>query len=136
MASSVFNGTNLLVKIDGTAVGHTTSCEISLSVDMPEATSKDSSGFQEVIAGVISGSISFDGLVDYTDTNDNVDDLATALLGRTSIEAVFGTAVSGDQIYTADGFISELSVSGDMEAAATYSGTITLTGPIVASTNA
>lgn len=53
----VFNGTNLLLKFaaDGgspASIGHSTSCSLSLSNDLPEATTKDSSGFQEVISGV------------------------------------------------------------------------------------
>jgi hypothetical protein len=49
--TGVFNGTNLVLKIEGGTLGHTTSCSLSLSNDLPEATSKDSSGFQQVIAG-------------------------------------------------------------------------------------
>ena len=54
MASTVFNGTNLLIKIADdagtpTAIGHTTSCTISFTNDMADATTKDSSGFSEVI---------------------------------------------------------------------------------------
>ena len=72
MASTVFNGTNLLVKIadDGVSpatIGHATSCTISFSNEMSTTTTKDSSGFAEVIPGVRSAEISFDGLVDYTD---------------------------------------------------------------------
>jgi len=51
--SGVFNGTNLVLSVEGTNLGHTTSCSLTLSTDLPEATTKDSSGFQEVIAGVI-----------------------------------------------------------------------------------
>ena len=60
--TSVFNGTNLILTVEGATLGHTTSCSLSLSNDLPEATTKDSNGLQEVIAGVISGEISFDGL--------------------------------------------------------------------------
>ena len=67
--TSVFNGTNLLLKIETVTLGHTTSCSLTLSNDLPEATTKNSSGFQEVIAGVISGEISFEGLVDYSDSS-------------------------------------------------------------------
>ena len=63
--TGVFNGTSLILKIEGTALGHTTSCSMTFNVDLPEATSKDSSGYQELITGVKSGEISFDGLVAY-----------------------------------------------------------------------
>ena len=47
--TSVFNGTNLILTVEGDTLGHTTSCSLSLSNDLPEATTKDSNGFQEVI---------------------------------------------------------------------------------------
>jgi len=72
MASTIFNGTNLLLKVitDGgtlATIAHTTSCSVSFTNDMADATTKDSSGFSEVIPAVRSAEISFDGLMDYTD---------------------------------------------------------------------
>jgi len=132
--TSVFNGTNLILTVEGATLGHTTSCSLSLSNDLPEATTKDSNGFQEVIAGVISGEISFDGLVDYSDTA-NAIEMADYLLARTQITCVFGTAVTGDDVYTAEGFLSSVEQSAEMESPVSYSGSITLTGAITKSTN-
>jgi len=132
--TGVFNGTNLILKVEGGALGHTTSCSLSLSNDLPEATSKDSSGFQEVIAGVISGEISFDGLVKYDDST-NAIQLADFVLARTQITCIFGTAISGDAVYSAEGFLSSVEMSAEMESPVTYSGSITLTGAITKSTN-
>lgn len=133
--AGVFNGTNLAIKVQGTVVGHTTSCTLSVNLDVADATTKDSAGWSEGIAGLKSGEISFDGLVDYSDTN-NAEELLDLLISRTKIVAVFGTNVSGDSIYTCDGFISSIEESAEMEAAVTYSGTITITGPIVKSVKA
>lgn len=132
--TSIFNGTNLILQVEGTALGHTTSCSLSLSNDLPEATTKDSNGFQEVIAGVISGELSFDGLVDYSDTA-NAIELADYLLARTQITCVFGTSVTGDAIYTAEGYLSSVEQSAEMESPVSYSGSITLTGAITKSLN-
>ena len=133
--TGVFNGTNLLLKVEDVTVGHTTSCTLTISHDLPEATTKDSAGWQEVISGVRSGEISFEGLVDYTDTA-NAIELADYIINRTQITAVFGTTESGDSIYTAEGFISSIEQSAEMESPVSYSGSITITGPIVKSTNA
>ena len=132
--TSVFNGTNLILKVEGDTLGHTTSCSLSLSNDLPEATTKDSNGFQEVIAGVISGELSFDGLVDYSDTA-NAIELADFLLARTQITCVFGTEATGDAIYTAEGYLSSVEQSAEMESPVSYSGSITLTGAITKSVN-
>ena len=143
MASSVFNGTNLVLKFiaDGgtlEALGHSTSCSMTISQDLPEATTKDSSGYQEVISGLRSAEISFDGLIDYTDTSDslkNVDGIASLITGRNKIHWSFGTAETGDTVFTGEGFIASLEQSAEMESPATYSGTITVTGAITQSTN-
>tara|TARA_R100000654_G_scaffold3137_1_gene10872 strand:+ start:1759 stop:2184 length:426 start_codon:yes stop_codon:yes gene_type:complete len=132
--TGVFNGTNLILKVinDGgspVATGHTTSATLSLSADMPEATSKDSSGFQEVIAGVMSGEITFEGLVAYDDSA-GADEITTYLLGRTKVDWTFSTATTGDTLYSGEGFISSCEVSAEMESPVTYSGTITTTGAI------
>ena len=59
--TGVFNGTDLLLKLtDGTSIatstiiGHSTSCSLSLSNDLPEATTKDSNGFSRCIFRTLS----------------------------------------------------------------------------------
>ena len=143
MASTVFNGTNLLVRIadDGVSpatIGHSTSCTISFTNDMAAATTKDSSGYSEVIPAVRSAEISFDGLVDYTDGAGGMtggSEIAHKLLTRQKCDFSFGTAATGDSIYTGEGYISAAEISGAMEEAVTYSGTITVTGTITESVN-
>ena len=76
----------------------------------------------------------FDGLVDYSDTA-NAIELADYLLSRTILTCVFGTATSGDAIYTAEGYLSSVEQSAEMEGPVSYSGSITLTGAITKSTN-
>ena len=132
--AGVFNGTNLLLKVGETVVGHTTSCTLSVSNDMADATTKDSQGWSESLAALKSGEISFDGLVDYSDAN-NAEQLLDLLMARTKVTCVFGTATTGDSVYTAQGFVSSLEQSAEMEAAVTFSGTITLTGAITKSVN-
>ena len=132
--TGTFNGTNLLLKVEGTTVGHTTSCTLSISHDLPEATTKDSAGWVEVISGARSGEISFDGLVDYSDAANAVE-LVDYVIARTMVTCVFGTVASGDAIYTAEGYISSIEQTADMESPVSYSGSITLTGAIVKSVN-
>ena len=132
--TGLFNGTNLILTVEGSTVGHTTSCSLSLSNDLPEATTKDSSGFQEVIAGVMSGEISFEGLIAYDDSS-NAIEMADFLLARTQLTCVFGTATTGDDVFTAEGFLSSVEMSAEAESPVSYSGSITLTGAITKSTN-
>ena len=132
--TGVFNGTNLILTVEGATVGHTTSCSMSLSMDTPEATTKDSNGFSEYIGGVKGGELSFEGLIAYDDAS-NAIEMADFLLARTQLTCVFGTAEAGDAIFTAEGFLSSVEMSAEMESAVSYSGSITLTGAIVKSSN-
>ena len=132
--TGVFNGTNLVLQVQGNEIGHTTSCSLSLSNDLPEATTKDSNGYAEHIAGVISGEISFDGLVAYDDTT-NAIELNDFINARTQITCIFGTTVTGDEVYTAEGFLNNVETTAEMESPVSYSGSITLTGAITKSTN-
>ena len=140
MASTVYNGTNLLLKfaVDGSTpvtLGHTTSATLTITHDLPESTSKDSSGFQEVISGLRSGEISFEGLVDYTDTL-NHDEIFTMVSNRSKVDFTFGTIIKGDAFLSGEGFISSLEINADMESAVTFSGTIVTTGAITQANNA
>jgi TP901-1 family phage major tail protein len=137
--TGVFNGTNLILKFHSTdgsevAVGHSTSASLSLSADLPDATTKDSSGFNEVIAGTRTGELSFEGLVAYDDSNNAVE-AADYLIARTKVFWEFGTAVSGDEVYSGAGFINAVEMSAEMESPVTYSGSITVTGAIAKATN-
>ena len=140
MASTgLMNGTLLVLSIatDGNTfynLGHSTSSSLSFALDTPEATSKDSGGYREVIAGTRSLDISFDSLVAYDDTID-VDAMISYANNRTKIHARFGTAVSGDTTYTVQGFISSIDYTADAEAPITFSGTFTSTGSVTVATN-
>lgn len=132
--AGVFNGTNLLLKVQGTVVGHTTSCTLTINQDIADATTKDSAGWSEGIAGLKSGEVSFDGLVDYSDAN-NAEQLLDLLISRTEIDVVVGTAATGDSVYSAKGFIASLEQTGEMESAVSFSGSITLTGAVTKTLN-
>ena len=133
-STGIMNGTLLVLQVstDGssfTNIGHSTSASLSFSLDTPEATSKDSGGYREVIAGTRSIEISFDGLVAYDDSVD-IDTLLGYANNRTKIHARFGTAVSGDTTYAVQGFLSSIEYTADSEAPITFSGTFTSSGSI------
>lgn len=108
-------------------LGHSTSTTINLNVDLPESTSKNSNGFREVIAGVKSGEIAVDGLVDYSDSV-NFNELATMMLTNQKAEFYFQDSVSNRLIYNGEGFIESVEQVAEMENAVSYSLGINLTG--------
>lgn len=129
--TGIFNGSLLSVKVSGSKLLNSTSCSLSLSVDTPEATTKDSGGFQELIAGVKSGEITFEGLVAYdSGSGVQIGDISDELIAGTKVTWEFSTDVSGDDRYSGEGFISSIEITADMESPVSYSGTIVTTGTI------
>ena len=138
-STGIMNGTLLVLGIatDGSTfynIGHSTSSSLSFALDTPEATSKSSGGYREIIAGTRSLEISFDGFVAYDDTID-VDALLSYAKNRTKITAKFGTAVAGDTTYSVEGFITSVEYSAESESPISYSGTFTSTGSVTVATN-
>jgi predicted secreted protein len=129
--SGIINGTLLTIKVGGSKLLNSTSASMSLTLDTPEATTKDSGGFQNLIAGVKSGEISFEGLVAYdSGSGVQIGDISDELISGTSVSWEFSTDVSGDDKYSGNGFISSIEITADMEAPVSYSGTIVTTGVI------
>lgn len=112
------------------AIGHSSSTTINLNVDLPESTTKDSSGFREVIAGVKSGEIAVDGLVDYSDSV-NFNELASHMMLKDKLEFYFEDSVSGLLVYNGEGYIESVEQIAEMENAVSYSLGIKLTGLVV-----
>ena len=129
--SGIFNGSLLSIKVDGNKLLNSTSCSLSLSADTPEATTKDSGGFQELIVGVKSGEISFEGLVAYdAGSGSQIGDISDELIAGTQVTWEFSTDVAGDDKYSGFGIISSIEITADMESPVSYSGTIVTTGAI------
>ena len=143
---AILNGTVYVLKMgtDGAEVQFADQTEGSLSMTMEtrDITTKDSSGFRELLGGVRSASLSFSGLVDSTLTSTG--DLAflmdqmvghdTAANARTSTHVLFGfdAAVSGDSdsLFEGDAFITSIEVSAGTEDNVSVSATLEFTGAI------
>jgi predicted secreted protein len=128
-----FNGTLLNVYIDNVIIGCATSSELSVNVDLADATCKDDGGWADHIHGLRDWSVSTDGLVAYDGTN-NIGDLYTLLSGRTSVTLKFTTNVTGDLVFSGTASVASISVSAEMEAAVTYSVEFTGKGALTKAT--
>lgn len=130
---AIFNGTELGVYIDSTLIAAAQDVSLSLNMETIDITTKDSSGFRELLAGVRSGSMSCSGLIDYLDaSNKDITDLWTAYETRASLTLKFSKAneTTGELSFGATGFLTSLEQSGGTEDTATYSATFELTGAI------
>jgi predicted secreted protein len=140
--TGVFNGTQLVVLVGTEVIAHATSCSLSVSADLPDATTKQSGGWAEEIAGLRSWSLTTDGLatVEPTSTNYSVGDIFSALNGRTKVTVKFTTAngstpITGDLYWYGDAFVESLDVTADMESPVTYSVSFTGSGLLTQATN-
>ena len=127
---AIFNGTVYLISIAGTALPDQTEGSISLSMETRDITTKDSSGFRELLESTRSGSISVSGLVD--DTSSAVTTLMTHFAARSSFAVKFGvdTGTHDDVFECAAGFVTSIETSAGTEDNVTYSATIELSGSI------
>lgn len=137
--TGTFTGTNLIILVDGKPIGHTTSCSLEVQHNLSDATNKDSAGFTELLSGLRSATLSFDGLVDYSDEGTTKEGahslLKDGILSRTEFTLIFGTEETGDEVFTMDAYLASISISAPNEEAVTYSGSFSSTGAITASTN-
>ena len=128
--AGIINGSVYLLKIGGTALPDQTEGSISLSMETRDTTSKDSSGFRELLESTRSGSISVSGLVDEA-TGQAVDTLMTHFAARSSFAIIFGLDATADNHFTcATAFVTSIEASGGTEDNVTYSATIELSGSI------
>lgn len=119
-------------------VTETTSVTLNLDTNLIDVTTKDNSGRADYIGGLKSGTIDFDGLIDFAeDTDVNLEDLFTAKSNRRTISWRItdeddngGGTDNGGNRYEGIGIITALNVEAPIEDAATFNGTITIKGDI------
>ena len=136
---ALINGTNLVIKIgtpgSGVPILKATTASIEMSVDMPDATTKDSQGWAEFFAGVRSWTLSSDGLIDYaTSASVETDELVAMLIARSTVAVTFGTSTTGDMLLSGNAYVSSISQTADMESPSGFSVTFQGTGALTQST--
>ena len=132
---ALINGTNLVIKVGGVAILKATTASLELSVDMPDATTKDSAGWAEFFAGVRSFTLSSDGLIDYaTAAAVETDELVAMLIARNTVAVTFATSTAGDMLLSGNAYVSSISQTADMESPSGFSVTFQGTGALTQST--
>ena len=131
---AIINGTVYLLKIgaDGSevAVPDQTEGSISFSMETRDITTKDSSGYRELLESTRSATISVSGLVDDDGAGGAGSDLFTVLNGRSTTHVIFGLDATDDYHYECDAFVTSLEISAGTEDNVTYSATLEVTGSI------
>lgn len=130
-------GNNLLLQIVTSTssadtpvrLAHAESAGLTMNRDMPESTSIDSNQAKEVLPGMKSYELSFDGKVDFAAVSSRQADkeIGDFLVAGTLLEWSFGEAAN---VWTGTGYVQSYNPSGTRNNVATYSGSIMVTGDI------
>jgi len=148
--TSVFNGTSLVVLIGTEVIAFATSCSLSIAIDTPDASTKQSLGWADEIGGQKSWSLTTDGLATVVPgavaTYISTTELSNLAIARTAVTVKFTTVnndtaggvtpVTGDTIYSGSAFIESVDMTADMENPVTYSVSFKGTGVLTIATNA
>lgn len=134
---AAINGTSLTLYIPQGAVGSEVwipiglakSASLSISADTPDISTKDSSAWTEVMAGIKSFSMSFDALLSLTDdaSANGFVPLYSYFTDRTTIKVAFG---KNGSFWYGDAIIASLEQSADAEQPVSFSGSLTGTGAL------
>jgi len=130
---AVVNGTVYVYSTDGNVIGASTNASISLSVDLPDATTKDSGGWAEHIQGLRSWEGSFEGLYDPSETY-TIKEIFDLINSRTDWAVVFQhtSATAGTLSFTGTASFSSLELTSEMEASMGWTTSFTGNGALAA----
>ena len=134
----IFNGTDLILKVSPSSGGveaklmHSQNVSLSMNVDTIDISTKDSSGWRDLLGGQKSFSLSADGLMDFAGVaaDTEVDELFDQMFARTAVTFTFALSTPAGYTITGSGFITSLEISGGTEDAPTYSCSIEGTGEL------
>ena len=142
---AIFNGTDLILKVSpGSTAGtpdtpvklmHSQNVSISMNVDTIDISTKDSSGWRDLLGGQKSFSLSADGLMDFEAAAGDTDvaELFEQMFDRDDVSFIFGLTDAAGYTMSGNGYLTSLEISGGTEDAPTYSCTIEGTGALTKS---
>ena len=123
------NGDNLLIYADGVAVGHSLDATLSVSQDLPDSTTKDSSQWVDHIHGNRSFEVSGSGLVVPASTM-NATQVVDFILNANDVSIRFSNSVAGDVEWRGQVSVSSCSVNAPQNAPVGFDFTFTGNGAL------
>ncbi len=130
--TGIINGTALGVYIGGTLITHSTSANISFSMETRDASTKDSAGYRAILEGQRSWTIEAEGMT-ALDATQGFEELFAAWVARTVLTVKFATPDGADQFYQGSGYCTSLSVDSGVEDSSTFSATFEMSGAVTTS---
>ena len=128
------NASSFLLIKDTTVIGHSRNTSISLQLDLPDATTKDSNGFAEYLPCIRGGSINANGLTAYNDTL-NFSEFSSYVITKQKHTYYFKEQTDPELIFRGEGFISSVDEVANQEQITEFNLEITLTNIITVATD-
>ena len=128
--SGELNGSLLGIYIGSTKIGYSTGDSMSVSREVREVTSKDSSGWTKNKTGKGSFSFSGDYIVALDQSDYGIEEIVDAIIGGNEVTVKYSTEVTGDTFWTGNGHFTQSDVQADVEGNVTGNWTITGTGAL------
>ena len=134
--TTMVDGTLIKLYKATTAFAKLKSNDMSIAIDKLVTSNKDDAGWETSLAGLKSGSFSFEGNFIETggSTNTTFDELLTDAAAGTIFTANMHSGVSGDSKFSASVFLTDLKLNAPFNDIVTFSGTLNITGALTAST--
>lgn len=128
------NGTLCAIISGSDKLLHIQNATLNVNVNLPDTSTKESSGWQEHINGQRDWEITFDGMYDEADSGVTPDEILAAIIARTADTVMKFTTdgATGAAGWTGNGTYRSISLTGNMEAPATFSGSIKGNGALAA----
>jgi hypothetical protein len=124
---AIVNGNKIGVYVDNVLIGCLTSNDFTSSNTEVEVSCKDNDGARQILAGGNEASISFEGNFDNAATY-GLDELLGVHKNKTRVGIKFADATAGGIYVIAYAYLNELTWSGPLNAATTFSGTFSIDG--------
>jgi predicted secreted protein len=124
-----FNGDLLVLTVDGVEIAHSQDATMTFNQDLPDATTKDSSGAVEHIHGNFSWDISSNGLAAFDSAaGAGFVDLMDYVLNKNDVQIKFTTNNAGDVEWRGQMSVASCSVNSPQNAPVSWDASFTGNG--------
>ena len=130
-----FDGKNLFVYVDGTAIAHSDACTLNITQGTFTTTTKDSSNWEDILTTVRGYTVDCSGAVTIVKDTGNAKVLTDLIINASLVSLRFSTGVTGDtdEHWSGVGYCTSLSVDASLGAAVSFSASFQGTGALVIS---
>jgi len=128
-----FNGNILGIYFGGTLLTHALQHSESHTMSPIDVTTKDSSGQEEVLAGLRGSEVSASGYF-AEDATYGYEDLYDAYEAGTALTVLVSSAATGDVTYTYSAYVTSLNRTAERDSAVSYDVTLKPTGSVTKGT--